>query len=181
MSDKSASFYITLSTFERYTIWSVLALYVLTFNSVFSFTHLYLNFLEIPVIFSAMPILFMKSCCFDLPSRFPRQFNIHEDLLHLCYPLQALRLIPFFFVNKLQGLYPGYIIFFVQSALMIAGSRGILTRIAPPLLNFLLCGLLFRLFILKQNWELSDLFSLSLSLSEQSYTDGNKPYLQIWL
>lgn len=23
-----------------------------------------------------------------------------------------------------QGLYPGYIIFFVQSALMIAGSRG---------------------------------------------------------
>ena len=24
----------------------------------------------------------------------------------------------------LQGLYPGYIIFFVQSALMIAGSRG---------------------------------------------------------
>lgn len=29
-------------------------------------------------------------------------------------------------INNLQGLYPGYIIFFVQSALMIAGSRGIL-------------------------------------------------------
>lgn len=36
-----------------------------------------------------------------------------------------------YFFNKLQGLYPGYIIFFVQSALMIAGSRGI-DHIPPP-------------------------------------------------
>jgi hypothetical protein len=34
--------------------------------------------------------------------------NIHTNILTLLF----------------QGLYPGYIIFFVQSALMIAGSRG---------------------------------------------------------
>jgi lysophospholipid acyltransferase len=37
-----------------------------------------------------------------------------------------------------QGLYPGYIIFFVQSALMINGSRGI----ALPLSICLLLGML---------------------------------------
>lgn len=40
-----------------------------------------------------------------------------KDPWHQIFPINILTLL-------LQGLYPGYIIFFVQSALMIAGSRG---------------------------------------------------------
>lgn len=74
--------------------------------------------------------------------------------------------------HQLQGLYPGYIIFFIQSALMIAGSRG--TRI----LNF-------ENYIADSFPALNQLSHLYiyflLFLFEQSFTDGSKLLRMFWL
>lgn len=68
------------------------------------------------------------------------------------------------FVLLNQGLYPGYLIFFVQSALMIAGSRGIdLTTLTDLYL--------YQCFI----------SSNTLLFPEQSFTGGNKQCLRNWL
>lgn len=66
-----------------------------------------------------------------------------------------------------QGLYPGYLIFFVQSALMIAGSRG---------MHWIAFICFFSILVLIINFPLSPFVLL-----EQSYTDGSNLLLQQWL